>query len=103
MYFYASIKFLKRSLQQYGSDISLKHKRKLRTLYGGTVHLPTNNSYLINLSQYAISYPETKLLNRGLDFSLTKKTSSLDDKMTIEKLYIDILENQNPQTSNSRQ
>jgi len=91
LYFYSAIAYLQRINQQYDSDVTHKHAKKLSNLYGGNVFLPKIVNNVINLSEHTLSDGESSLLNRGLNFSLKSKSRPINRQIEMEKLYMNII------------
>ena len=58
----------------------------------GDICFKEDTTRILNLSNHLLSDAETKLLNRGLNFALKKKSNNLDCQIEMEKLYMDIIE-----------
>ena len=90
LHFYSSLRYLQRVGTQYDSDITLRHTRKLQSLYGDKIFLPKNKDNIFNLSNYQLNTSETRLLNKGLNFCLQKPFNAINRKIQTEKLFFEI-------------
>lgn len=90
LYFYSTVRLLQRISAQYDSDITLTHTRKLEKLYNGDIVLPVQQDNIINLSSYTLTENERSILNKGLNYSISKKPNYINRKIEVEKLFYNI-------------
>ena len=90
--FYPCVLMLKRIICKLESDVTHTHVKKLRSLYGGYVYLPKHADNVINISNYELTDTELSLLKKGLNFSIKKKVKPLEQKIAMERLFYDIVE-----------
>ena len=69
--------------------------KKLKQLYGGEVFLPSDENCITNLSSHSPTPQEQRILNKGLNFSIPKKSDNLRTKIEVEKLFCQLESDQN--------
>ena len=82
-----------RTLRHSEVDVYRKNNKKLKEMCQGDICFKEDTTRILNFSNHWLTDAEIKLLNRGLNFALKKKSNNLECENETEKLYMDILEN----------